>query len=168
MKLVAFKLAIVSLSLGLALAAPPIQKLELLGPDQLSQALSAAKRITFTGRLPITNASENPGKRLPIVGLPCVLERIEDIKQLSEFFRDAKLQDDPEMTKAFQEGETLSSAIAVKMIIDDKFTLNIIASDLLVFRGDLTCRAHGYDGRDDTYFSRELALFLARVRKASQ
>lgn len=168
MKLVAFKLGILSLSLGLALADPPIPKLELSGPDQFLQALTAAKRISFTGSLPSMKDPENPGKRLQIVGLPCVLERIEDIKQVTAFFRGAKLQDDPKMTKAFKEGTKLSSAIGGQIVIDDKFTLGIIATDLIVFRGNLTCRAHGYDGRDDTYFSRELALLLARLRKASQ
>lgn len=167
MNSLALRLAILSLSCGLVFADPANPTLELSGPDQLQQALAAAKRISFSGSLPSMKDPENPGKRIQIVSLPCVLERIEDIKQVSAFFREAKLQPDPEMTKAFHEGAKLSTAIGAQIVIDDKFTLNIMASDLLVFRENLTYRAHGYDGRYDTYFSRELTLLLARLRKAS-
>lgn len=160
----AFKLTILMVAAGGAWAEPQKPLTELSGPDQLSRALSMAKHISISGSLPFMKDPANPGKRIEIVSLPCVLEKLEEIKRFTDFLKTAKLQSDPEVTKAFEEGAKLSTAIAVKVVIDEKFSVRILGTDMVIFDHYLTYRAHAYDGRD-TYWSYQLALLLARIQK---
>jgi hypothetical protein len=138
---------------------------EIAGPEQLAQLLIEAKSISFTGLLPEFSTTKPPDavKRLEIRR---TVHHMDEIKTLSTFFRTSNFQPDAEMTDYFKKGGKLDAAYGMRVVIDDKYSFEVVSMDLAVFAHSLTFRFHRLDGRDD--IPRVLSFFLKDIPNSSQ
>jgi hypothetical protein len=101
-----------------------------------------------------------------VLEYPVRLERPADLRQVAEFFRLSELRLNPEQTKIFRDGASITTNEVSIITIDGKSTFEMLAMNLVIFADDLT-----YDGPETpgpvlSYFHRDFAHLLKRIKSS--